>query len=88
IRLEIYDPQEARRAFEWVKANCREGFDCNAGKNLPEIIKKSKVVPPDKDWDFITKMTIVMKDILFGNPKLDEMGWHEEALGRNAVAGG
>ena len=23
-----------------------------------------------------------------GNPKLDEMGWHEEALGRNAVAGG
>lgn len=88
IRLEIYDPQEARRAFGWVKANCREGFDCNAGKNLPEIIKKSKVVPPDKDWEFITKMTIVMKDILFGNPKLDEMGWHEEALGRNAVAGG
>lgn len=29
-----------------------------------------------------------MRDILFGNPKLDEMGWHEEALGRNAVAGG
>lgn len=48
IKLEIYDPQEARHAFDWVKANCREGFDCNAGKNLPEIIKKSKVVPPTR----------------------------------------
>lgn len=65
-----------------------EGFDCNAGKHLPEVITKSKVVPADKDWEFITKMTMVMRDILYGNPKLDELGWHEEALGKNAVAGG
>ena len=45
-------------------------------------------MPADKDWEFITKMTMVMQDILYGNPKLDELGWHEEALGRNAVAGG
>ncbi|HCR43113.1 MAG TPA: L-fucose isomerase [Ruminococcaceae bacterium] len=88
IKLEIYDHDEFDRAFKWVKANCREGFDCNAGKNFPEIIRKSKVIPPDKDWEFITKMTIVMRDILFGNPKLAEMGWHEESLGRNAVVGG
>ena len=31
---------------------------------------------------------MVMRDILYGNPKLDELGWHEEALGKNAVAGG
>ena len=71
-----------------MKANCKEGFDCNAGKNLPEVITKSKVVPADKDWEFVTKMTMVMRDILYGNPKLAEMGWHEEALGKNAVAGG
>ncbi len=88
ITLEIYDHDEYERALAWVKANCREGFDCNAGKNLPEIIRKSKVVPPDKDWEFITKMTIVIKDILYGNKKLDEMGWHEEALGKNALAAG
>ena len=88
ITLEIYDHEEYDRALAWVKANCKEGFDCNAGKNLPEVITKSKVVPADKDWEFITKMTMVMRDILYGNPKLDEMGWHEEALGRNAVAGG
>ena len=49
------------------------GFDCNAGKNLPEVITRSKVVPADKDWEFITKMTMVMRDILYGNPKLDEL---------------
>ena len=88
ITLEIYDHDEYEKALAWVKANCKEGFDCNAGKNLPEIIRKSKVVPPDKDWEFITKMTIVIKDILYGNKKLDEMGWHEEALGKNALAAG
>ena len=88
ITLEIYDPGEYQRAIAWVKANCKEGFDCNAGKNLPEIIRRSKVVPADKDWEFVVKMTLVIRDILYGNPKLDELGWHEEALGKNAVAGG
>ena len=88
ITLEIYDKDEYERALAWMKANCPEGFDCNAGKNLPEIIRKSKVVPADKDWEFIAKMTIIVRDILYGNKKLDEMGWHEEALGKNAIAGG
>lgn len=88
IRLEIYDPAEYGRAIAWVKANCKEGFDVNAGKELPEIIRKSKVVPPEEDFAFVTKMTLIMRDILFGNPKLAEMGWHEEALGKNAVAAG
>ena len=88
ITLEIYDKAEYEKALAWIKANCPEGFDCNAGKNLPEIIRKSKVVPADKDWEFIAKMTIIIRDILYGNKKLDEMGWHEEALGKNAIAGG
>ena len=33
-------------------------------------------------------MSIIMRDILYGNPKLAELGWHEEALGKNAIAGG
>ncbi|MBR1720591.1 MAG: L-fucose isomerase, partial [Phocaeicola sp.] len=88
ITLEIYDHDEYEKALGWVKENCREGFDCNEGKDLPEIIRKSKVVSPDKEWEFITKMTLVMRDILYGNKKLDEMGWHEDALGKNAIAGG
>ena len=88
VTLEIYDKEEYGKALAWIRENCREGFDLNQGKDLPGIITKSKVVPADKDWEFIAKMTIIVRDILFGNPKLAEMGWHEEALGRNAVAGG
>ncbi len=88
ITLEIYDKDEYEKALAWIKANCKEGFDVNAGKNLPEIIRKSKVVPADKDWEFIAKFSIIVRDILYGNKKLDELGWHEEALGKNAAAGG
>ncbi|RKJ40552.1 L-fucose isomerase [Acutalibacter sp. 1XD8-33] len=88
ITLEIYDKAEYEKALAWIQENCKEGFDLNEGKELPEIITGSKVVPADKDWEFIAKMTIIVRDILYGNPKLDELGWHEEALGKNAVAGG
>ncbi len=88
ISVGIYDKEEYEKALAWVKANCKEGFDKNAPKTFPDVITKSKVVPADKDWEFIVKMTIIMRDILYGNTKLDDLGWHEEALGRNAVAGG
>lgn len=88
ITLSIYDPEEYERAYAWVRANCREGFDTNAGKDLPAVITRSKVVPPEDDWAFVTKMTLVVRDILYGNARLDALGWHEEALGKNAVAGG
>lgn len=88
ISLEIYDHDEYEKALKWVKANCKEGYDCNAGKKLPDIITKSKYIAPEKDWEFIVKQALVCRDIMLGNPKLDEMGWHEEALGRNAIAGG
>lgn len=88
IKIGIYDPEEYEKALAWIKANCKEGIDKNAGKNFPEVITKSKVVPADEDWEFIAKMTVIIRDIMFGNPKLDELGWHEEALGRNGVVGG
>jgi L-fucose/D-arabinose isomerase len=88
MKLEIYDPDEYRYAYDWVHANCPEGFDCNAGKTLPEIIVRSKAIPPQDDWSFVVKMTLIIRDILFGNPSLGDLGWHEEALGKNAIAGG
>ena len=88
MKLGIFDADEYKKALAWINDNCREGIDINAGKTLPEIIQRSKVIPPDEDWDFIAKMTVIIRDILFGNPKLGTIGWHEEALGKNAVAGG
>lgn len=86
IRLEIYDHGEYEKAFAWVKDNCPEGLNVNAGKKLSDIIRKSKVV--EDQWEFVVKMTLIVRDILLGNPKLDAMGWHEEALGRRAILGG
>ncbi len=86
--LEIYDKAEYEKALAWIKQNCKEGFDCNVGKDFIVIITKPKVVDPDKDWEFIAKFSVIVHDLMFGNPKLDELGWHEEALGRNAVVGG
>jgi len=88
IHLGIYDPAEYKKALAWIKKNCKEGYDVNAGKKLPDIVTGSKVVPADKDWAFIAKLTLVVRDLLYGNEKLKELGWHEEALGKNAVAGG
>ena len=88
ITLGIYDEAEYNKALAWITANCKEGIDVNKGKNLPEVITKSKVVPADEDWQFIVKLTLIAKDILHGNPKLAEMGWKEESLGRNAIVGG
>ncbi|HSK68388.1 MAG TPA: L-fucose isomerase [Candidatus Limnocylindria bacterium] len=88
IHLGVFDPQEYEKALAWIRENCPEGLDINAGKELPDVIRRSKAVKAEDEWAFIAKLTIVIRDILFGNPKLAELGWHEEALGRNAVAGG
>lgn len=88
ITLKIYDQDEYEKALSWIKENCPEGLDINEGKDFPEIITKSKVVPADQDWEFIAKQAIIIRDILFGNEKLAELGWKEEARGRNAIAGG
>lgn len=86
IKLEIYDHDEYEKAYKWVKEKCKEGINVNAGKDFPDIIKKSMVV--DDEWSFITKLTLIIRDIMLGNPKLAEMGWHEESLGRNAILAG
>ena len=88
IQLGIYDHEEYAAALEWVKENCREGYNCNEGKNLPEVMTKSRYIPEDQQWEFVVKHALVVRDILKGNPKLGAMGWHEEALGRNGLAGG
>lgn len=82
--LGIYDPEEFEKAMAWVKKYCmpNEGWDKN-----PEGKQKTRE-QKDKDWEFVVKMTIIVMDLMHGNPKLCEMGFKEEALGHNAIAGG
>ena len=80
----IYDKEEYAKAKAWVDAHCKvnEGWD----KNRPE--KQKTREEKDQDWEFVTKMYLIMRDLMKGNPRLREMGFPEESLGHNAIAGG
>ena len=77
----IYDHSEYDVALEWTKKHCKEGFDKN-----PDVIRRSDA-QKEKDWEFLVKMTCVIKDLFNGNSKLPA-GCEEEAVGHNAIAGG
>lgn len=79
----IYDKEEYEKALVWAKANCKEGED-----NINRDDLKKDQTGRDKDWEFIVKMTLIVRDLMIGNPKLKEMGFGEEALGHNAIAAG
>lgn len=82
IQQGIYDHKEYEKALAWVKKNCIEGEDFNPPHLITSREKK------DEDWEFVVKMTMIMRDMLIGNPVLAEMGFEEEANGHNAISGG
>lgn len=78
----IYDPQEFKKAIDWVRQNCPEGEDVNpAGQQRSRELK-------DQDWEVSVKMAMIARDMMIGNPKLADMGFGEEALGHNAIVSG
>ncbi|SMG43794.1 L-fucose isomerase [Paenibacillus aquistagni] len=78
----IYDPEEFEKALAWVKDNCKEGVD-----NNPEEIQQPRELK-DQNWETVVKMTMIARDLMVGNPRLDELGFGEEAQGHNAVVSG
>ena len=78
---EIYDKAEFEKALAWTKEKCKEGFDKN-----PEAVQKS-AEEKEKDWEFVVKMMIIIKDLMNGNKNLPE-GREEEMVGHNAIAAG
>jgi L-fucose isomerase len=80
----IYDKEEFEKAMAWTKKYCKP----NEGKDYNQPHKVKSREQKDEDWEFIVKMTIIMRDLMTGNPKLREMGFLEEALGHNAIAAG
>ncbi|RYG49228.1 L-fucose isomerase [bacterium] len=80
INKGMFDEEEFERALAWAKANCPEGADNNETPRTRE--------QKDEDWATNVKMALIMKDLMVGNPKLAEMGYPEQAMGHNALAGG
>ena len=77
----IYDEAEFKKALAWTKEHCPEGFDKN-----PDFVRKSPK-QKEKDWEFVVKMMVIIKDLMNGNKNLPE-GREEEMVGHNAIAAG
>lgn len=82
IEQGIYDNATFEKALAWTNENCREGENTNP----PE--KQSIRAQKDKDWAFVVKMMLIIRDLMIGNPKLADLGFGEEALGHNALVSG
>jgi L-fucose isomerase len=78
----IYSDAEYKRALAWVKANCKEGPDNNPPKEQHSRKRKDEV------WKTVVKMTMIIRDLMVGNPDLRRKGLIEESLGHNAIAAG
>lgn len=84
VQLGIFDQEEFKKAMEWTSKYCKtqEGEDTN------DDDKKKTREQLDAEWEFVVKMTIIIRDLMIGNPKLREAGFLEEALGHNTIASG
>jgi L-fucose isomerase len=84
IEESIYDRDEFAKAMAWTEKYCikNEGTDFNT-----EEKKKSRAAM-DADWEFVVKMTLIIRDLMTGNKKLEAIGFKEEAIGHNALAAG
>ncbi len=82
IEERIYDEEEFKKAISWVKSYCKEGEDPNPPEKRVDEKKKNEV------WEFVVKMTLITRDLMVGNKKLEEIGYPEESLGHNAIVAG
>jgi len=82
VNENIFDKDEFIKAMTWTKVNCKEGSDQNAPSSQMNRARKDEI------WEYVVKMTLIIRDLMIGNPKLAKMGFGEEALGHNAIVSG
>ncbi len=85
IDLEIYDKEEYEKELKWIKTKLKQGKDYNGSIWEQKDFTEEEL---EKQWEFVAKMTLIIRDIMLGNDKLNDIGRHEEALGRNGILGG
>ncbi|MCX6271788.1 MAG: L-fucose isomerase [Bacteroidetes bacterium] len=82
IEEKIYDEAEFDKAMAWTKKYCREGKDYNNIYNQVSPERK------EYEWETVVRMTLIIRDLMTGNPKLREKGFGEESRGHNAILAG
>ncbi len=81
---EIYDKEEFVKAMAWTEKYCK----VNEGEDFNRAEKARSREQKEKDWEFVVKMTLIMRDLMKGNPELEKLGFKEEAIGHNAIIAG
>ena len=82
IDADLFDSEELIRAKEYVSTHFREGKDYNAPH------QQRPRAQLDQEWETSIKMCLIARDLMVGNPVLEQKGWGEEALGHHAIAAG
>lgn len=80
LNEEIFDKEEFNKAYIWTKKYCKEGIDLNPVRRSAE--------EKNKEWETVVKMAIIARDLMVGNPRLEELGFGEESMGHNAILAG
>ena len=73
----IIDTEEFKLALAWTRKHCREGRDVNAAPRAQSA--------KDRIWERVVQMTLIARDLMVGNPRLETLGFGEEALGHDAA---
>ena len=79
----IYDHAEYEIAKAWVEKYIRQGKEYYNDDEIRHSDEQYR-----QDWEICLKMALIFKDLMHGNPVLEQMGYREESFGRNAIAGG
>ena len=69
VEENIFDPEEFKRAYAWVRKNCPEGKDYNKVKTSRKR--------HDWEWEFTVKCALIVRDLMVGNPRLAKLGFGE-----------
>lgn len=88
VEKNIFDKEEYEKALDWTIKNCKIGEDKNKTDWKILIEKADTDIEQKEKIEFSVKMTLIIRDIMIGNKKLAQIGWKEEALGKNAILGG
>jgi L-fucose isomerase len=78
----IFDAGELERALGWADRHFKFGIDRNPPEQRRSATERRRILRES------LIMAIGMRDLMQGNPKLAALGFGEEALGTNAIAGG
>ncbi len=82
IDLDLYDREEYALALSWTRQYMRLAED----PNPPERRRSS--VELRSDWEVSLKMTLIIRDLMAGQPALETLGYREEADGHYSIAAG